>query len=104
MISMVGTYASDFSIFQMWMALLIGTVAYILRTQGFPIIPMLMGVILGPYLEAYLRRAMIVGDLNPLIFVTRPVSLALLILCVIFIYFLKIRQSPALKAISKGKK
>lgn len=97
MISMVGTYASAFSVFQMWVALLIGTFAYILRTQGYPVIPMLMGVILGPYLEEYLRRALIVGKLNPAIFFTRPISLSLLILAGIFIYFLRIRRVTALK-------
>ena len=65
MVSMVGTYASDFSIFQMWMALAIGAVGYFLKTQGYPIIPILMGVILGPYLEEYFRRSLIVGQLNP---------------------------------------
>jgi len=98
MISMVGTYASAFSIFQMWVALLIGTFAYILRTQGYPVIPMLMGVILGPYLEEYLRRALIVGELNPAIFFTRPISLSLLILTGVFIYFLRIRRVAALKS------
>lgn len=104
MISMVGTYASDFSIFQMWMALLIGGVGYFLKTQGYPIIPILMGVILGPYLEEYFRRSLIVGRLNPAIFVTRPISLSLLLLCLVFIYFLRIRKSPLMRSMENGKK
>ena len=91
MIAMVGTYASSFSIFQMWVALAIGLFAYVLRVMSYPIIPMLMGIILGPYLEEYLRRALITHDGNPLIFVTSPISLALLILTGFFIYFLRFR-------------
>jgi putative tricarboxylic transport membrane protein len=91
MISMVGTYASSFSIFQMWVALAIGVFAYVLRVMSYPIIPMLMGIILGPYLEEYLRRTLITHDGNPLIFVTSPISLGLLILTGFFVYVLRFR-------------
>jgi putative tricarboxylic transport membrane protein len=92
MISMVGTYASSFSIFQMWVALVIGVFAYVLRLMGYPVIPMLMGIILGPYLEEYLRRTLITHDGNPLIFITSPISLSLLILTGFFVYFLRFRS------------
>lgn len=93
MIAMVGTYASSFSIFQMWVALFIGLFAYVLRLMGYPIVPMLMGIILGPYLEEYLRRSLITNDLSPVVFFTSPISLSLLILTGIFIYFLRIRPA-----------
>ena len=95
MIAMVGTYASSFSIFQMWVALAIGAFAYVLRVMSYPIIPMLMGIILGPYLEEYLRRALITHELNPLIFITSPISLGLLILTGFFVYFLRFRARGA---------
>lgn len=96
MIAMVGTYASSFSIFQMWVALAIGVFAYVLRVMSYPIIPLLMGIILGPYLEEYLRRTLITHDLNPLIFVTSPISLGLLILTGFFVYFLRFRVKGTL--------
>jgi putative tricarboxylic transport membrane protein len=92
MIAMVGTYASSFSIFQMWVALAIGVFAYALRAMSYPIVPMLMGIILGPYLEEYLRRTLITHDGNPLIFFTSPISLGVLLLTVFFIYFLRFRM------------
>ncbi|MBY8978049.1 tripartite tricarboxylate transporter permease [Rhodobacteraceae bacterium NNCM2] len=96
MVAMVGTYASSYSIFQMWVALSIGAFAYLLRIMSYPLVPVLMGIILGPYLEEYLRRTLITHDHNPLIFVTSPISLSLLILTGVFIYFLRVR--PAQKA------
>ena len=39
---------------------------------GYPIVPMLMGVILGPYLEEFLRRSLIVSKGDPLIFPDQP--------------------------------
>jgi putative tricarboxylic transport membrane protein len=41
--------------------------------------PFLLGFVLGPLLEEYLRRAMIISRGDPTIFVTRPLSLTLLV-------------------------
>ena len=54
---------------------------------------MLMGIILGPYLEEFLRRSLIISELNPLIFINRPISLTFLIIALIFVYFLGIKPS-----------
>lgn len=98
MVSMVGTYASSNSFFQMWVALFIGAFAYVLRLMGYPLVPVLMGVILGPYLEEYLRRALITNDLNPVVFFTSEISLGLLILTALFVYFLRIRPARAARS------
>jgi putative tricarboxylic transport membrane protein len=91
MISMAGVYASSFSGFQMWMALAIGIFAFALRRFGYPAVPMLMGVILGPYLEKFLRGSMIVSQGDPLIFVTSPFSLMFLVMTAVFIWLLRLR-------------
>jgi putative tricarboxylic transport membrane protein len=91
MVSMVGVYASSFSAFQMWMALAIGVFAFALRRFGYPIVPMLMGVILGPYLEEFLRRSLIVSKGDPMIFLTSPGSAIFLGLTLVFIWFLRLR-------------
>ena len=98
MISMVGVYASSFSFFQMWMALAIGVLASLLRIFSYPVVPALMGVILGPYLEEFLRRSLIVSEGDPTIFLRSPGSASLLLLTLGFIWLLRIR--PALR--SKG--
>ncbi len=89
MISIVGTYASTFSVFQMVVALAIGLFAYVMRVVGYPIIPMLMGIILGPYFEEYLRRTLITNDGSPLVFFTSPISVTLLVLTVFFVWVLR---------------
>ncbi|MEC7258524.1 MAG: tripartite tricarboxylate transporter permease, partial [Pseudomonadota bacterium] len=95
MISMVGVYASSFSFFQMWMALAIGAVAFLLRSFGYPVVPALMGVILGPYFEEFLRRSLIVSEGDPTIFLRSPASLVLLALTALFVWLLRVR--PALR-------
>lgn len=96
MISMVGVYASSFSFFQMWVALAIGMLAYFMRRFGYPVVPALMGVILGPYFEEFLRRSLIVSEGDPTIFLRSPVSVCLLVLTLVFVWLLRIR--PARKA------
>ena len=63
--------------------------------MSYPLVPMLMGIILGPYLEEYMRRALITSELNPLVFVSSPISIGLLVLTGVFVYFLRIRPSLA---------
>lgn len=91
LVSMVGVFASSFSIFQMWMALMIGILGFLLRTFGYPVVPALMGVILGPYLEEFLRRSLIVSKGDPTIFLSSPPSAVLLALTLLFIWLLRVR-------------
>ena len=40
--------------------------------------PVLLALILGPMLEEYLRRALLLSRGDPLVFITRPISATLL--------------------------
>ena len=44
---------------------------------------MLLGFILGPLMEEYLRRALIISRGDPMVFLTRPISASMLALAVI---------------------
>lgn len=102
MISMVGVYASSYSFFQMWMALAIGVLAFLLRRFGYPVVPTLMGIILGPFLEEFLRRSLIVSEGDPTIFLRSPASVVLLALTVLFVWLLRVR--PALRTRAQAAK
>jgi putative tricarboxylic transport membrane protein len=98
LVAMIGAFSATFSEFQMIVALVLGIVTYLLRKQGFPSVPLLMGLILGPMAEDYLRRALMISDGNFMIFFMRPFSLSFLILAVIFAYFLGFKQRKVLEA------
>ena len=51
LIALVGGYVSTNSTFQMGVTLFLGVVAYLLRKNNFPTVPLLLGAILGPMLE-----------------------------------------------------
>ena len=47
--------------------------------------PMLLGFVLGPMLEENLRRALLISEGNPLVFVTRPISLAFILATILIL-------------------
>lgn len=104
LLAVVGSYVATYSTFQMIMALVMGVLAYYMRKNGFPIVTMLLGFILGPNLEEFLRTSLALSNGNPLTFFTNLDSLFFIVLTVFFIYFLAIRAPMELPATSKGKK
>ena len=79
----IGGYAYNNSFFDVKILFLLGIIGYVLMKFGFPIPPMVLGLVLGPIIEPNFRRALMGADMNPLVFVTRPVSLCIIILAVI---------------------
>ncbi|MGI6877409.1 tripartite tricarboxylate transporter permease [Microbacterium sp. gxy059] len=74
----IGTYTTTNSIYTVWVMLCAGVVGLLMKRTGFPPGPVVLGLLLGPLAESNLRRALIID--GPSIFVTQPISLALLLL------------------------
>jgi TctA family transporter len=60
-----------------------GFLGYIFLKFGCEPAPLLLGFLLGPLMEVYMRRAMLLSRGDPLIFFQRPLSLSFLILAAI---------------------
>ncbi|SMX31086.1 tripartite tricarboxylate transporter permease [Actibacterium lipolyticum] len=88
--ALMGSYVATISVFQMALAAIFGLFAYFLRRQGYPVVSLLLGFILGPDLELYLRRSLSLSDGDPTIFLTNMDSLFFIILSGIFIYLMGI--------------
>lgn len=97
-VALVGSYVATYSPFQMMLALVFGVLAFFLRKQNYPTVTLLLGFILGPDLEQYLRRALSLNDGNPLTFLTSLDSLFFLALTAVFFYFMVIRVPKPSKA------
>lgn len=87
MMMVVGTYAADNRVFDVWLMLGFGVLGYFLERHGFPLAPMVLGFILGPIFETNLRRAMMYSDGDLTDFVTRPVSASLLVLALLLLFY-----------------
>lgn len=86
--SSIGIYSVNSSTLDLYTITVAGIVGYVLIKLDCEPVPLLLGFILGPMFETQLRRAMIFSHGDPSVFVTRPISgalllLALVILCVI---------------------
>lgn len=74
----IGVYALNNVDLDLWTLLWFGILGFLMRHFGFPLAPMILGVVLGNIAELNLARAMaITTDLTP--FVTRPWALFFLI-------------------------
>jgi putative tricarboxylic transport membrane protein len=85
LISVIGIYAVNTRTFDAAVAVFMGVLGYILLRLKWPVVNLVMGVVLGEILENRLRESLSIGDGNPLIFLSRPISLALIILTVLIV-------------------
>jgi putative tricarboxylic transport membrane protein len=70
----VGSFAIAGRLFDIYVMLAFGLIGFALRHYGYPMAPLVLGIVLGDLLEKNLRRALILsdGDLTP--FFTRPIA------------------------------
>ena len=78
----IGSYALNNIMDNVYTFLVFGLLGYLMVKVGFPLSPMVLGVILGDQIEINLIRA-VMTDPNPWLFLTRPISGILLVLSVL---------------------
>ncbi|MDT8860902.1 tripartite tricarboxylate transporter permease [Alkalihalobacillus sp. MEB130] len=85
-LSTVGAFALNNRPFDIWVVFVFGLVGFLLEKADVPLGPVILGLILGPTLEAELIRAF---QISPEIstFFTRPISLVFLLLAIGSIFF-----------------
>lgn len=76
----IGVYSVNNSLFDVGLTVAFGLLGYLFIKLRCEPAPLLLGFILGPMLEENLRRAMLLSRGDPTVFVTRPLSLSLLLL------------------------
>jgi TctA family transporter len=86
MFSVVGSFAINNSIFDVGMMLVMGVIGYFMEANGFPVAPVVLGIVLGPIVEKNFMMSMIKTDWDATQFFTRPVS-AILCIITLFIWF-----------------
>jgi putative tricarboxylic transport membrane protein len=79
----IGVFSLKNAIFDVHLMALFGILGYVFSKLGCEPAPMLLAFILGPLMEEYLRRAMLLSRGNPWVFVQRPISATLLALAVL---------------------
>lgn len=99
--STLGAYSLRQSTFDLMLLGIIGLMGLAMRRYGFPVAPVIVGMILGPMAEKQLRNALSISQGDWSIFLTRPLSLTLLCVMVAVLViprFLR-RRAGALQAL-----
>jgi putative tricarboxylic transport membrane protein len=81
----IGVYATDLNPFDVYIMIVSGIVGYLLRKLRFPEGPLILGLVLGPLLEEQIRRSLTLSLGDPTIFITRPISGAIIAVAVILL-------------------
>jgi TctA family transporter len=79
----IGTYSIGLNNYLVYSIAFFGIIGYILIKLGCEPAPLLLGFILGPLLEQFLRRSLIISRGDATVFFTRPLSASLLVVAAI---------------------
>ncbi|RQP23908.1 tripartite tricarboxylate transporter permease [Piscinibacter terrae] len=94
----VGVYGMRQSAFDLYLLYGIGLMGVLMRRFDFPTAPVIVGMILGPMAEAQFRNAMSIGEGKLSVFIERPLSASVLLLCVLVIALPVVLRRRAAKA------
>jgi putative tricarboxylic transport membrane protein len=78
----VGAYSLNRSMVDVGLLYVVGSVGLAMRIFGFPLVPAVLGLVLGPMSEQHFRRAIAISEGDFLVFLARPLSAALLAVAV----------------------
>src|SRR5258708_6297513 len=81
--TLIGTYAINNSVFDIWVMLAFGILGWIMRTFDYPAAPVVLALVLGPQLETNFRRALTISHGDYVTFLAHPTAAVLLALAVL---------------------
>ncbi|MEW8957685.1 MAG: tripartite tricarboxylate transporter permease [Moorella sp. (in: firmicutes)] len=89
---MVGAYADNNNIFDVWVMLGAGLVGYLMRKFEYDPAPLLIGLVMGPIMERSLRQALIMGRGEISSLFATPISISLYLMALVFLVITIIRS------------
>jgi putative tricarboxylic transport membrane protein len=87
-----GLMALNGSTFDLGLALAIGVGGYFMRIANFPVLPMILGVVLGHMVESSYRRSLVLSGGEHGIFLEDPIAVGLLLAASAFVIFSLVRE------------
>ena len=90
-LSLVGGYSPTQDMHDVWLMLIFGVGAYLMRKLDYPLAPAVLAIVLGPIAEPALRQSLLISNGDFTVFFTRPISGPIMIIAIILLIL------PALK-------
>ncbi len=82
---LLGAYGVRGNPFDLIVTLLFGVVGYLMRLFGFPVAPVVIGLVLGPQFEMSLRQGLILTDNSFLAFFGHPIASGLFVVTILIL-------------------
>lgn len=76
----IGIYSVNYQVMDIFMLLAFGFLGIGMRALNFSVAPLLLGFILGPMVELYFRRSLVISGGDPSTFIERPLSATIIAL------------------------
>jgi len=83
--SFLGVYTMNNSVQDLVLMVGFGVIGYLMKRLDIPASPVILGMVLGKLMEEKMRQSLVISDGSFMIFLTRPISLFLLVLAAISI-------------------
>lgn len=84
-LSLVGGYSPTQDMHDVWLMLIFGVGAYLLRKLDYPLAPAVLAIVLGPIAEPALRQSLLISNGDFSVFFTRPISGPIMIIAIILL-------------------
>ena len=97
-LSIIGGYAASRSIHDLWLIVVFGIAAFVMRKFDYPLAPAVLAIVLGPIAEPTLRQSLLLSSGDPTIFFTRPIAGPITVIAIILILL------PALKYLRRKRR
>ncbi|MGK9044229.1 tripartite tricarboxylate transporter permease [Mammaliicoccus vitulinus] len=95
-LSLLGAYATNNDLLNVWIMLLFGVVGYLMKVFNFSIASLILGIVLGPLMETSLRRHLLLNNGDYFSLLHSPITVILLTISVLIIVlpiFMKKRKA-----------
>ena len=87
MLVVSGVYSINGSLIDIALVLAFGFVGWLMAKAGYPFLPAILGIVLGPIVESNYRRSLLLSDGDHSIFLEDPIAVTLLVTAVLFLGF-----------------
>jgi len=82
----IGSFVLRNQVFDIWWMLLFGFIGVLMRVNGYSLIPLILGVILGPIVEGAYLRSMLISGNDPMYFLESGIAIGLWVLTLLVLF------------------
>ena len=97
-VALIGTYSVNSSLFEMGSCIGFGILGWLLKRYGFPLAPIVLGIVLGKLIEYNFRRGVIMGGYS--VFYTDTLAFVVLVCAALSLFYPLLRAGW--KRLKKG--